>query len=152
MTVKQLMSTSVVTIDEQASCREAVALMSRYKIRHLPVVTRQGLVCGILTDRDLRHHLFRPDIFRTIGTGISVERLLSNVSVREAMSSPVISVEPEADLEEATRRMLEDKLGSLPVIEQGRIVGIITETDLLRRIVGADFGGADVETIVVSYP
>ena len=151
MNVKQLMSTNAVIIDEQASCREAVALMSRHKIRHLPVVNREGLLRGIVTDRDLRHHLFRPHVFRTIG-GTSVERLLSGVSVREVMSSPVVSVEPEADLEEAARRMLEDKLGSLPVVEQGRIVGIITETDLLRRIVGADAGAADVETIVVSYP
>lgn len=151
MTVKQLMSTNVVTIDEQASCREAVALMCRHKVRHLPVVSRQSLLCGIVTDRDLRHHLFRPDVFGTIGS-IPVEQLLTAVPVRQVMSSPVVSVAPEAGLEEAARRMREDKLGSLPVVLDGRIVGIITETDLLRRIVGADAGAVDVATIVVSYP
>ena len=104
-----------------------------------------------LGDRDLRHHLFRPDVFSSVGS-VPVERLLTAVPVQQVMSSPVISVDPEAGLEEAARRMREDKLGSLPVVDEGRIVGIITETDLLRRIVGADAGAADVEAIVVSYP
>ena len=151
MFVKQLMSTSVVTIDEQASCREAVALMCRYKVRHLPVVDRQAQLCGIVTDRDLRHHLFRPDVFRAIG-GVPVEQLLTAAPVRQVMSAPVVSVELDASLEEAAARMRERRIGSLPVVDAGRIVGILTETDLLRRIVGTDTGVAEVDTIVVSYP
>jgi len=151
MNVKQPMSTDAVTIDEHTSCRDAIALMCRKKIRHLPVVSRQGTMCGIVTDRDLRHHLFRSEVFRAIGS-TPVDQLLAGVPVHQVMSSPVVSVDPEADLEEAARRMLEDKLGSLPVVDRGRIVGIITETDLLRRIVGADAGSAEVEAIVVSYP
>jgi acetoin utilization protein AcuB len=151
MNVKQLMTSDAVTIDEHASCRDAIALMCRKKIRHLPVVNHHGLLRGIVTDRDLRHHLFRADVFRSIGS-IPVEQLLAGVPVNRVMSSPVVSVDPEADLEEAARRMLDDKLGSLPVVSDGRIVGIITETDLLRHIVGADAGPADVAAIVVSYP
>lgn len=151
MFVKQLMSTSVVTIDEQASCREAVALMCRYKVRHLPVVDRQGRLCGIVTDRDLRHHLFRPDVFRAIGD-VPVEQLLTAAPVRQVMSAPVVSVELEAGLEEAAARMRTHRVGSLPVVDAGRIVGILTETDLLRRIVGTDTGVSEVDTIVVSYP
>jgi predicted transcriptional regulator len=97
------------------------------------------------------HHLFRSEVFRAIGS-TPVDQLPAGVPVHQVMSSPVVSVEPEAELEEAARRMLEDKLGSLPVVDRGRIVGIITETDLLRRIVGADAGSAEVEAIVVSYP
>jgi acetoin utilization protein AcuB len=151
MRVKQLMSGDVVTIGEHASCRDAVTLMARNKIRHLPVLGRDGRLCGVVTDRDLRHHLFTPEVLRSTGT-VSVDRLLSKVEVRDVMSSPVISVAADADLEEAARRMLEDKLGSLPVVEDGHIVGIITETDLLRRIVDTAACDADVETIVVSYP
>ena len=151
MTVKQLMSANVVTIDDQASCREAVALMCRHKVRHLPVVSRDGRLSGVVTDRDLRHQLFRPEVFRAIG-GVPVERLLTAVPVQEVMSSPVVSVGAGASLEEAAGRMLADKLGSLPVVEDGHIVGILTETDLLRHIVGADTGAADVDAIVVSYP
>lgn len=151
MTVKQLMSTNVITIEDRESCREAVALMCRHKVRHLPVVDAHRRLCGIITDRDLRHHLFRPDVFRSIGS-VPTERLLTAVSVRDVMSSPVISVGPEASLEQAAGRMRAGKLGSLPVVEDGRIIGIVTETDLLRRIVGDDVGAADVEAIVVSYP
>ena len=72
--------------------------------------------------------------------------------MRDVMSAPVISVGPAAELEEAARVMAEEKLGSLAVVDHGRIVGIVTETDLLRHIVGADACCADVEAIVVSYP
>jgi acetoin utilization protein AcuB len=151
MTVKQLMSTSVVTIDDQETCREAVALMCRHKVRHLPVVSRHGVLSGIVTDRDLRHYLFRSEVFRSIGN-VPVEQLLTAAPVRQVMSSPVVWVEPDASLEDAAGRMRQNKLGSLPVVDNGRIIGIVTETDLLRRIVGRDTGAADVATIVVSYP
>jgi CBS domain-containing protein len=68
------------------------------------------------------------------------------------MSSPVTTVDADQPLEAAARLMLEAKLGSLPVIDQGRLAGIVTETDLLRRIIGDDACCADVGTIVVSYP
>jgi acetoin utilization protein AcuB len=150
-TVNELMTSAVVTVDADASGHDAVALMVSKKIRHLPVVDRTGLLCGVVTDRDLRHHLFSPDVFRAVGA-IPVEKLLSGVRVRDLMSAPVVSVGVGAGLVEAARVMAEKKLGSLPVVDRGRIVGIVTETDLLRRIVGADACCADVETIVVSYP
>lgn len=149
--VKELMSGSVVTVAAEASCHDAVTLMVRNKIRHLPVVSRDGLLCGIVTDRDLRHHLFEPEVFRAIGS-VPVKRMLSGRPVRDVMSAPVTSIGGDAELEEAARLMREEGLGSLPVVERGRIVGIVTETDLLRRIVGADACCSDVETIVVSHP
>jgi acetoin utilization protein AcuB len=149
--VNALMTGNVVTIDADASGHDAVSLMVRNKIRHLPVVDRAGRLCGIVTDRDLRHRLFAADVFRSIGT-VPVERLLSEVRLRDMMSAPAISVGLDTELEEAARVMAEKKLGSLPVVDRGRIVGIVTETDLLRRIVGADACCADVEAIVVSYP
>jgi acetoin utilization protein AcuB len=150
MTVQELMSVDVVTIPDSASCREAVGLMFRHHVRHLPVVGADGTLRGIVTDRDLRHHLFEPAVFKEVGS-VSVERLLAAVPVRQIMSAPVVCVQPQDALEDAARLMLEDKVGSLPVVRERRVVGIITETDLLRRIVRAD-EGADVEQIVVSYP
>ena len=149
--VNQLMSSGVVTLQTDASCHDAVTLMVRNKIRHLPVVDRDRRLCGIVTDRDLRHRLFQPDVFHAIGR-VPVERLLSDVSVREVMSSPVVSIGGDAGVDEAARLMRDKKLGSLPVVEHDRIVGIVTETDLLRNIVGADACCSDVETVVVSYP
>jgi CBS domain-containing protein len=151
MNVKQLMSTNTVVIDQHASCREAAALMARHKVRHLPVVSGDGRLAGIVTDRDLRHHLFRPDVFPTIGR-VPVDQILTEVPVHRIMSTPVVSVDPELGLEHAARRMREARLGSLPVVEDGRVVGILTETDLLRRIVGGEAACTEVDTIVVSYP
>lgn len=149
--IHELMSRHVVTVGAEASCHDAVGLLARNRIRHLPVVDGDGRLCGIVTDRDLRHHLFDPEVFPAIGTE-PVEQLLSKVTVGEVMSSPVTSIDARAGLDEAARVMRDEGLGSLPVLEQGRVVGIVTETDLLRHIVGADACCAEVESIVVSYP
>lgn len=151
MRVSELMSRNVATIEDSESCHAAVNRMIQRKIRHLPVVDRQGALVGIVTDRDLRHHLFEPRVFKEIGS-VSVDALLKTVPVREIMSAPVTTVGPTDPLETAARCMLEDKVGSLPVVEHGRVVGIVTETDLLRRICRADPGSAECEAIVVSFP
>jgi acetoin utilization protein AcuB len=151
MTVRQLMSEGVVTIKDTATCHDAVERMMRHRVRHLPVIDGSGRLCGVVTDRDLRHHLFEPKTFTRIGA-VRVEKLLKDTPVSQVMSTPVITVGADEPLETAARLMLQDKVGSVPVVDDGRLVGIITETDLLKRIVGEDACCGDVETIVVSYP
>jgi acetoin utilization protein AcuB len=152
MQVKDLMSRPVVTIGPSDSCQQAVARMHQARVRHLPVVNREGDLVGVVTDRDLRHHLFSPHVFKELGF-TSVDILLRAVPVSAIMSTDVISVEADADLAEAARTMLEDKVGSLPVLERGRLVGILTETDLLRQICRTDaYCSPEVAEIVVSYP
>jgi acetoin utilization protein AcuB len=146
MQVSDVMTRTIVTVPATATCHDAMMLMVRHRIRHLPVVCADGTLAGIVTDRDLRHHLFRPDVFPEIER-TPVEELLSSVKVWEMMTSPVVSVAPSAELEAAARRMLEDKLGSLPVVEDGGVVGIITETDLLRRFVARDACGCDLDVM-----
>jgi CBS domain-containing protein len=150
MRVRELMSTGITTIEAGAFCHTAVEHMFRHKVRHLPVVGNDGRLVGIVTDRDLRHHLFARGLFEHDDR--KVDDLLRTIPVSDIMSSPVISVAPDEPLEVAARLMLEDKIGSLPVVEGGRPVGIITETDLLRQICRADTCSPDVEYIVVSYP
>jgi acetoin utilization protein AcuB len=145
------MSESVATIEYGMTCHEAVERMMRRRVRHLAVVDKRGALSGVITDRDLRHYLFDPKVFKQVGT-ISVEALLKGVPVAHVMSTPAITIEADEPLESATRLMLDRKIGSLPVLDHGRLVGILTETDVLRRIVGEDACCADVETIVVSYP
>lgn len=149
MRVRDLMSKDVVTIGASESCQAAVERMARNRVRHLPVVDDDRHIVGVVTDRDLRHHLFAKGALT--GGEVIAERLLRAAPVSDIMSSPAISVGPDDPLEGAARLMLEDKIGSLPVVEDGRPVGMITETDLLRQIVHAD-EGSDVEYIVVSYP
>ena len=152
MHVKDLMSRHVLTIGPSDSCLDAVARMHQATVRHLPVVNRDGALVGVVTDRDLRHHLFSPRVFKDVGT-IPVDALLKAVPVAEIMSTQVIIATPEDELIDAARFMLEERVGSLPVVESGRVVGIITETDILRQICRADAAcSPECAEIIVSYP
>jgi CBS domain-containing protein len=99
MKVRDLMSKGIVTIEDTANCHEAGEKMVRHRVRHLPVVTRRGTLCGIVTDRDLRHYLFEPETFRQVGT-VRVETLLKAIPVSRVMSSPVITVDADEPLED----------------------------------------------------
>jgi acetoin utilization protein AcuB len=152
MRVGEVMSRAVVTIGPSASCHEAVAKMHGAKVRHLPVVATDGSLAGIVTDRDVRHHLFAPKVFEQIGHA-SVESLLDSVQVADIMSTPVVSVGVGENLEVAATLMRDEGIGSLPVLDGSRVVGIITETDMLRQIVRADgWCCPEVQEIVVSFP
>lgn len=152
MQVRELMSRQVVTIGTGDSCLEAVTRMQRSRVRHLPVVSREGPLVGIVTDRDLRHHLFTPRLFEVLGS-TPVEVLLSGTHVAEIMSTDVITVAPEETVAEAAWTMRKHRVGSLPVLEHGRVVGIITEADVLRYIVRTDPGRTSAcAEIIVSFP
>jgi acetoin utilization protein AcuB len=151
MRVRDLMSRQVVTIGASDSCLEAVGRMHRTRVRHLPVVDRDGQLVGIVTDRDLRHHLFSPRVYKEVGT-IGVDILLKAVPVAEIMSTGVISAGPEDELMTAAGRMAEERIGSLPVVDGGRVVGIITETDVLRQICQVDAASPECAEIIVSFP
>ena len=152
MQVRELMSRQVVTIGTGDSCLEAVTRMQGARVRHLPVVSREGLLVGIVTDRDLRHHLFTPRLFEALGS-TPVEVLLDGTHVAEIMSTDVITVRPEESLTEAAWTMRKHRVGSLPVMDHGRVVGIITEADVLRHIVRADASRTPAcAEVIVSFP
>ena len=152
MKVKDLMSQQVRTIEPSDSCLEAVARMHQARVRHLPVVNREGMMVGVVTDRDLRHHLFSPRVYKEMES-LGIDILLKAVPVSDVMSTPVVAVTPDADLPDAARLMREGKVGSLPVVHSGIVVGIITETDLLRQICRIDAASPPAcADIIVSYP
>jgi len=152
MRVRDVMSRNVETIAAAEPAHAAIGRMVTRKVRHLPVVDTLGTLVGVVTDRDIRHHLFSPGVFERIGR-VSSDELLKAVTVKQVMSSPAISVRADDHLETAARLMVECKIGSLPVVENERVVGIVTETDLLRRIVIAeDARRPGCEAIVVSFP
>jgi CBS domain-containing protein len=152
MKVNDLMSRQVLTVGTSDSCLEALGRMHRARVRHLPVINRDGLLVGVVTDRDLRHYLFLPSVVEALGQ-TSVEALFKAVPVVEIMSRSVISVTPEAELSDAAHLMMTERIGSLPVVDGGRVVGIVTETDLLRQICRADAGRSpECTEIIVSYP
>jgi CBS domain-containing protein len=150
MRVRDVMSRKPITIESSESCLEAVRRMHSARIRHLPVVDAGGRLVGIVTDRDLRHHLFSPAVFPVLGM-TSLETLLAAAPVSDLMASTVVTVRPEHTLADAAQIMMTRKIGSLPVVEAGRVVGILTETDMLRTVVKRDAEAACAE-IIVSFP
>jgi acetoin utilization protein AcuB len=125
--------------------------MYRAKVRHLPVVGPAGTLTGIVTDRDLRHGLLAPVVFG--GANTTVETVLENARVSDLMSRSVVTASPGEDLADAARTMLEHRIGCLPVVADGRVVGIVTETDLLRQLIrDAEWCCGEVPAIVVSFP
>jgi acetoin utilization protein AcuB len=151
MRVRDLMSRNVTTIEESETLHDAVERMVRAKVRHLPVLDRKGALIGIVTDRDIRHRLFAPDVYGRVGQ-VPLPALLREAHVRAVMSAPVRCIGPDSDVAAAAERMRKDRVGSLAVVEAQRLVGIVTEIDVLRHICGSEGRGEPGLDIVVSYP
>jgi CBS domain-containing protein len=129
--VKDLMATKVSTLGRNDTLDLADNVMALERIRHLPVLDERRVV-GVVSQRDL----FRSALAVALGYGERAQAtLLKTLSVKEVMSEPAITISPEATIKEAARLMIERKIGCLPVIEGGRLVGIVTETDILRYVV-----------------
>jgi acetoin utilization protein AcuB len=129
MLIKDRMTRSPITAPPEMPMQEALKLMRERGIRRLPVVDKKGKLVGIVSDRDLLH------ASPSDATSLSVwelNYLLSKVTLKELMTTPVITVSPETPVQEAARIMAEEKIGGLPVVQAGKVVGIITETDLFR--------------------
>jgi CBS domain-containing membrane protein len=132
-TVKEIMTKDVSTLGRNDTLDVADDMMTLERIRHLPVLD-EGRVVGVVSQRDL----FRSALAVALGYGENAQkRLLRTLRVKEVMSEPAIRISPEATAKEATRLMLEHKIGCLPVVEGHTLVGIVTETDILRYVVSA---------------
>ncbi|HSB70253.1 MAG TPA: CBS and ACT domain-containing protein [Candidatus Methylomirabilis sp.] len=131
MLVGRRMRTALITVTKDATLAQARELLHSHRIRHLPVVEGDRLV-GILTDRDIRQ------ASPSSTAGISPDRtsaFLAQIPVSRAMVQDIRTVSPYTTIEEAARVMIEHKIGCLPVTEANRLVGIITETDILGVLV-----------------
>jgi acetoin utilization protein AcuB len=109
---------------------EARQRMADARIRHL-VVTEGSRVVGVVTDRDIRLNLASP------ATSLSVwelNALLAKLTVAEIMTRSVIVVEGDRRIAEAAQLMIDHKIGALPVVDGGRLVGIVTESDFVRLV------------------
>ena len=129
MEVQERMTKDPVTIRVGETAQAAADLMRAHKIRHLPVVDEAGKLVGIVTDRDIRQILFAPAMRTRLGISRS---LVEQVTVEEIMSAPVVTTLPYVDLADAAKVMHERKIGALPVVERGRVVGILSELDVLK--------------------
>jgi CBS domain-containing protein len=114
-----VMVRAVITIDENASVKEAADIMNQFEIGSI-IATRKGKAIGIITERDL--------LKRIVAEGKNAKK----TRIKDIMSSPLVVITPNTDLEEAARLMFEKKIKKLPVIDQNRLVGLVSLTDIAR--------------------
>jgi len=127
MRIERRMKRDVVTVRPADTFLHAMHLIRDRGIRRLPVVEGRQVV-GIVTDRDIRQASVSPASHQSTS---EAQALLEKVTVAEIMSKPAIIIDQEDTVEEAARRLLKHRIGGLPVVRDGKLVGIITETDVL---------------------
>ena len=146
MKVKDLMQEQVFTVEPNDMIDRVFFLLHYEKIRHVPVIERKRVV-GIVSDRDLYKALGpRTNKTRTLHEQDKTMLYVIPRKVRHIMRRGVITIEPEADAAKAASMMAKRKIGALPVIKNGNLVGIITSTDLLRAFARAFSNRATAET------
>jgi CBS domain-containing protein len=117
--VEDVMVEDIITVDSDATVMEAVGLMNKHEIGCL-IVVRRGKAVGIVTERDLLKRV------------LAESRDPKKTKVRQIMTKPLIFGEPDMDIEDAARLMFRKKIKKLPVVEGGRLLGLVTLTDLAR--------------------
>jgi acetoin utilization protein AcuB len=132
MTVRELMQKEVFVVSPEDSIDRVFFLMHFEKIRHLPVVNGREVV-GIVSDRDLYKALGPKSRRGPVAHGKGGTQLfVIPKKARHIMRRGVLTIEPEAPIKKAASMMATKKIGALPVVKDGRLVGILTATDLLR--------------------
>jgi acetoin utilization protein AcuB len=121
MVVRHWMTPNVVAIVKGASIQDALAKMRQHSIRHLPVIDEQHQLLGWVSDTDLR--------------GALVPSMLEELTVADVMIHQPYTVPPEMRLEEVTRLILDKRISGLPVVEKGKLIGVITTVDILSAFI-----------------
>lgn len=151
MLINERMSYPVITVPPDMPINEALSLMRKEHIRRTPVV-KDGKLVGIVSDKDLLNASPSP------ATSLSIwemNYLLSKITIKDVMTRNVLTVADDTPIEEAARIMADNKIGGLPVMRAGEMVGIITETDLFKlflELMGAREKGVRVVVILQNKP
>jgi CBS domain-containing membrane protein len=130
--VRDVMTADPTTLKRNDKLALADDIMRLGRVRHLPVLDDDGQkLVGIVTQRDL----FRDALAQALGYGKPAQRkVLDSLAVKDVMATAVVTVRPDASLVYAARLLTERKVGCLPVVENGRLVGILTEGDFVALI------------------
>ncbi|MGE3536075.1 MAG: CBS domain-containing protein [Candidatus Tectimicrobiota bacterium] len=130
MQIRDVMTRSVITAPPSMSLALAQRLMAEHRIRHLPVL-QEGQLQGLLSDRDLRQALPSP---ATLLTPAELTYKLSTIAIAACMTREVVTLPAEAAMLQGARQLLDGLYGCVPVLSAGRLVGILTATDVLRGL------------------
>ncbi|HEY6299698.1 MAG TPA: CBS domain-containing protein [Candidatus Binatus sp.] len=130
--VRDVMTGDPTTLKRNDKLTLADDIMRLGRVRHLPVLDDDGQsLAGIVTQRDL----FRDALAQALGYGRHAQRkILDTLAVKDVMATDVVTIKPDAPLVEAAKLLTERKIGCLPVVENGRLVGILTEGDFVALI------------------
>ena len=130
-TVRDIMATEVTTIERNDSLQLAKDIMTLGRVRHFPVMD-DGKVVGVVSQRDL----YKASLGSVMKYGEKAQHaFLEGIAIKEVMTDPPVTIAPHASVQEAARLMMEKKIGCLPVLEGAKLVGIVTETDMLKLVV-----------------
>jgi len=121
MKINDLMIPDPITITEKASVSDAIELMKVNSIRHLPVVSQKKVMKGFLTLADLKQGL--------------IPSMVADLTLTDLMIKKPITVDPDNDIEIAAQLIYKHKIGGIPVVKKNKLVGIITESDILRAFI-----------------
>jgi acetoin utilization protein AcuB len=137
--VCDVMTKAPLTIDPEAPVATAAAIMRARGVRHLPVVDDAGRLIGVVTDRDLRGAVFAPAIAEHLAPAArarlrTLSGALEDIRVRGVMSWSPMTIEPDAPIAQAAAVMLTAGIGCLPVVENTKLLGIVTEHDALKAL------------------
>jgi CBS domain-containing protein len=129
-TVRDIMTSEVTTLNRNDSLQLVKDIMNLGRVRHFPVID-DGKVVGVVSQRDL----YKASLGSVMKYGEKAQRaFLEGIAVKEVMADPPITIAPHATVQEAARLMMEKKIGCLPVLEGPKLVGIVTETDMLKLV------------------
>lgn len=127
--VADIMTRDIRTLDRNDKLSIAEDVMKQDRIRHMPVLDSDGKLCGIMSQRDL----FRGILLRSLGYGSRLEeKMLDSHPVKEAMIEAPYTTTPGTPAKDAARKMMEHKVGCLPVVDDDKLVGILTEGDFVK--------------------
>lgn len=133
LTVRDVMTQDVLSVERNEKLSTADDVMRLGRIRHVLVVNEDGDLEGVVSQRDL----FHGGLLKALGYGTRAkEHALESLLVKEAMNTDPITTTPDTSLQSAARLMAEHKIGCLPVLEAGRVVGILTEGDFVLLAAG----------------
>ena len=133
MFVRDRMSAPVITVGPDTPFPDALKLMQKHQYRRLPIVNADGVLVGIVSERDLLHASPSPASSLSVW---EMNYLLAKLKIGQLMTKEVISVTPEMPIEIAARMLVEHRIGGMPVLDDKRhVVGVITETDIFKAFV-----------------
>jgi CBS domain-containing protein len=136
MLVRDVMSSPAITVDARCSVKEGLQLLSRHGVTSLPVVARDGSLLGIVSEADLLQHAVRQD--DRLHLIPHEETATPAKAVQDVMTTLSLTVSPESDLSDAVDLMTGTAVKSLPVLEGGRVVGVVSRSDVVRLLARSD--------------